>query len=388
MSTGTQSLLGLLVIAFCVLEVVDYAQSGFESPEIIVGLHDDADESHLEEIMDSLHQKWHHIHRKEALCESFPHLKETMGQKLNDNYRLLISTLVFEPVWYLEQYYDNILQYTGNNTLIVAHLSILANYTEGEIKKLVEHHPRLVVNCHRYFTHAYHGSLAHAHLRNIEWIAGLQIKFEYFMLLASNSWLVKHGVEDYISKHGSSMRRQAMTKANGQRGAIYTPTSSIKKPRGGWSAEAVSSRIWGWKPMRDVIAPAFENPKILNRIIMLKHEGAFFPGPLMVDLVKNLRNYPEAFDSILKLKVYMEEHVFATWADHHGLHGNGLPVIYHFTKASGYVFPDNGFRRAVSPQQVNFVRRQTDAYGIKAVSRDVVDYHGTRAHIHRTSKVS
>mmetsp|Transcript_27040 Transcript_27040/g.37742 ORF Transcript_27040/g.37742 Transcript_27040/m.37742 type:complete len:394 (+) Transcript_27040:142-1323(+) len=390
MSTGIiQSLFGLVVIALCVLEITDYAQIDTKRFDIVVDTGNDKHERYIEEIMDSLHEKWHHIHRKEALCDSFPHLRETMGQKLNEKYRLLVSTLVFEPIWYLEQYYDNVLQYTGNDTLIVAHLSIRTNYTEGEIKRLVEHHPRLVVNCHRYFTHAYHGSLAHAHIRNIEWVAGLQIKFESFMMLASNSWLVKPGVEDYIAKHGASMRLQPMAKQTGLRGAAHVPISSIpQKIVGGWNVDGVLSRIWNWKPMKDVVAPAFKDIRIPNRLTTMKHEGAFFPGSLMVDLVESLKNYPGSFDTMLKARVYLEESLFSTWVDHQGSHGNGLNVIHIFTQSSGRDYVNNAFIRAVAPKQVDFVRTKTDAYGIKSVSRDAVDHHGTRAYIHKTYQVS
>jgi len=138
-------------------------------------------------------------------CES-SHLEK--GINFSDESRLVISTLVFEDREYVDMYFDNILSYTRNSTLVIAHLSAAANYSEEEVKHFISYSPRILVNCRRYYTHEWQGSLAHAHLRNVQWLStNIGLQFAHLMLLASNSWLVRFGVEDYIRNHNVSTRR-------------------------------------------------------------------------------------------------------------------------------------------------------------------------------------
>jgi len=43
----------------------------------------------------------------------------------NHHYQLVVSTLAFEPVWYIEEYFENILSFSKQPTSVVAHRTFL-----------------------------------------------------------------------------------------------------------------------------------------------------------------------------------------------------------------------------------------------------------------------
>eukprot|EP00472_Partenskyella_glossopodia_P003470 CAMPEP_0197540924 /NCGR_PEP_ID=MMETSP1318-20131121/66873_1 /TAXON_ID=552666 /ORGANISM="Partenskyella glossopodia, Strain RCC365" /LENGTH=203 /DNA_ID=CAMNT_0043100039 /DNA_START=175 /DNA_END=783 /DNA_ORIENTATION=+ len=201
--------------------------------------------------------------------------------------------------------------FTSNTTLVLAHLSSISNYTESDIIDIANHHPRLVVNCYRYFTKAYHGSLAHAHLRNIQWAMGLGINISHVLLWASNSWFIRRGIENYVNKHGSSLTNLEGTVRKNAFVQRLDVGRILPDPRPGWAPKEVFSRVWSWKPFREVIAPKAPAGSPVNTVTLSKHEGAFFPGPLMQKIVKAFDE--DMFESLAEQHVYMEEFLFQTW---------------------------------------------------------------------------
>jgi hypothetical protein len=121
--------------------------------------------------------------------ENTPQPSQTSG-------RLLISVLVFEPVWYLDQLFDNMLAFTSDSTTIVAHCSNITTYTQAELQVLSAKSPRLLINPNRYFTKAYWGSIPRAHLRNIQfgYSSDRAKDATHVMLWASNSWFLLHSI--------------------------------------------------------------------------------------------------------------------------------------------------------------------------------------------------
>jgi len=343
-----------------------------------------------EEIHMMLNATKHRWEKHEEMCEAFPHLKARMAEQVSiADSHLLISTLVFEPIEYLELFFNNLLAFTRNSTVIVAHLSSVWNYTEEEVTSLVHHHPRLFINCHRYFTHAYHGSLAHAHLRNIGWARHLGLDFHHVLLMASNSWFIKFGVEDYIDAHGASLGTK-YSKAFNRFTKTFDTAVIDKRYHWSWNPKATLSRVWCWEPMHTIVAPS---PS--DRIYQTKHEGAFFPAMVMLALhdallaVNGSNSHPcpnnpkrwlentTGLGSMLHSRMYLEEYVFQTWGLRHLEEcqpANGVTVIALYGGAS------TG-SKMVDAIKVKEAQHWPDVFGIKPISREVADVGGAKAYI-------
>lgn len=121
-----------------------------------------------------------------------------------------------------------------------------------------------------------------------------------------------------------------------------------------------------------------------------KHEGFFLPGPLAQRLVDALKREKGALDSLMEVKTYMEEFVFQTWLYHHRREikdGSELGLQTVATLTVTHIYGnDNPEHKFATPAAIWSVldaerSKPSGIYGIKAVPRQVVDYHGTRAYI-------
>ncbi|GAB5353531.1 hypothetical protein AAMO2058_000043600 [Amorphochlora amoebiformis] len=294
-----------------------------------------------------------------GMCDSFPHLRQNITQ---ESYEVMVSVLVFEELWYLKFYFDIMLHYTTQDTVILAHLSSTSNYTEDGIRDLVNHHPRLLINCHRYYTRRYHGSLGHAQLQNILWAQDIGLKYKIFVMFSSNSFLIRPGMEDYVLKH------TATEKAYESSFLHRLKMNQIRKhPVGGWAPQAVYSRVYAWEPFRKVILAKLGNNISADTVVLVhgKHEGAFFPYSVGIGLATALKNEKDALLSMLEQETYLEEFIFHTWA---GLHKD------QFQNASGHSLVSFGPNRVGNHDTVRIdYAIRLGFYGVKMTLRDKDD---------------
>jgi len=277
-------------------------------PEAGLPTHDAEAERISEKVLKSKHE-WHVYN---GICDAFPRLKQNITQ---NTYQVMISTLVFEDPWYLKFYFNNLLHFTTKDTVIVAHLSAMSNCTEKDMLDIVNHHPRLLLNCHQFYTQKYHGSLAHAHIQNILWAEEIKLKYQTIMLMSSNSFLIRPGVEAYTRKHSASLNASGLSFLRELKRA-QMPNA----PRDGWSAVSVASRVYHWPPFRRIILEENKNSSISPKDIVIttgKHEGAFFPGKLILRLAKRMAQDSKAFHTMRNQLTYFEEFLFHTWAKRH-----------------------------------------------------------------------
>lgn len=329
--------------------------------------------------------------------------------------RLLISILVYEPLWYLRQLFSNLQGFTHPTTLFVVHLSNRTQYSISDLAWFTTQ-PRLIVNPTRLVTRGYTGTLAAGHLLNIEHAVqvldarGELNRFGYVMFWASNSWLIKPGVEMYVSLHESSMFKgftipEPLLGIKGKRSArlwwieINTRLVKLSTPKG-WRPTAVWARVMMWKDMRQVfeLDPypiPFSNPKetvhpLPNfQLVQFKHEGSFYPLPLIIDLITRIRAIPGAFQRLGKLRVFMEEFIVPSFARRHHLaagRGTGAPTVLVLTTSSSAkarpLTDEEQAAKAVSIQHVKeCLLNYSFVFGLKSVARTRKDYHGTRAYL-------
>ena len=103
-----------------------------------------------------------------------------------------------------------------NDTILTLHLNLdaahLSNTTWHADQRWLAHNPRVLVNPTRIAVSRQHGgSILAAHLLNVRWLlqraaASADADGEqpaYLMLMASNQWLLRGGVEDFIRCHTS-----------------------------------------------------------------------------------------------------------------------------------------------------------------------------------------
>ena len=130
-----------------------------------------------------------------------------------------VSIAAYQNATYVSQHVDHTLQHLSLHSVVAIHLSATTDYgtSYGGKLRAVElawlyQQPRVHVNPKRIFTRRGFGSVLLAHLLNIQlleahanetWRPALP---EFTMLMSSNMWLVRPGVERYISCHVSSLR--------------------------------------------------------------------------------------------------------------------------------------------------------------------------------------
>ena len=62
---------------------------------------------------------------------------------------LMISTLVFEPAWFVKDFLENLLSFTEDSTVIMVHLCAETNYSSEDIKSFNASSNRVIINCNR-----------------------------------------------------------------------------------------------------------------------------------------------------------------------------------------------------------------------------------------------
>uniref|UniRef100_A0A7S3ZF14 Uncharacterized protein n=2 Tax=Lotharella globosa TaxID=91324 RepID=A0A7S3ZF14_9EUKA len=149
------------------------------------------------------------------------------------------------------------------------------------------------------------------------------MEFKHVMLLASNSWLIRSGVEKYIRPHGNSMEPTKEFPAlelvlKWWEGDLFDMDINVEKlPFRSKSLEA-RDKMYGdmytkfnavEKGLIDVLSP--EGVKSL--VYMGKHEGSFYPGSWMVSLCEELAQMPGVLEGMSSIEQYLEEIIFPTW---------------------------------------------------------------------------
>lgn len=312
---------------------------------------------------------------------------------------LLLSILAFEPMWYLRDLLHNIVSFTDPSTLVVVHLCARTRYNASEIAEL-RGHPRILLNPVRLKTTSYNSVLTAAHLRNILY-AGSEVDFDHVMLWSSNSRFIRQGVEAHVRLHGSSLGvPPAKIPASVKRWIVFQKIDvemyKWPKPRTFWDPRAVKQRVLNWEWFRRIFdLPVGKNKTQWNlavkkshfQFLWSKHEGAFFPGPLMLRLAQKADGIPGFWKAVNNYKVYLEEFLLQTWAQNHASEaapGTSFPVVLCWTTSHGAKSTPKELK-AVSVKQIQATLRAAPGFfGVKAVSRDLdQDYHGTRAFLRR-----
>eukprot|EP00466_Bigelowiella_natans_P000715 jgi/Bigna1/135334/aug1.29_g10042 len=176
------------------------------------------------------------------------------------------------------------------------------------------------------------------------------------MLLASNSWLVRFGVEDYIRIHNVSTRSEE------------------------WDDEEEEfSRIWNWKTMHTVIALPLPDGTELPWFHQ-KHEGSFYPSKIIIDLIEDLEADPQSWNSFFSINAWLEEIIFSTWAmrklSAEFRNGDGFGIVA-FTGGSSR---DPGTNFSTPNQILEVLHAYEDVFGIKPINR-YLDEEGAKRYI-------
>ncbi|GAB5372927.1 hypothetical protein AAMO2058_001706200, partial [Amorphochlora amoebiformis] len=158
--------------------------------------------------------------RQSSVCQRMAMIDRRM-RKLNDKYfpkanttlrddqRLIISTTAYEEAWYVRGHLITLLAYTTPSTIIVLHLNANSTYTTDEISSFYSLAPRrLILNHIRYPVRAYHGTLLRALLGNVEEVRRIGLSFGYVLLMCSNAWLVRGGIEKWIGRYKASLTKE------------------------------------------------------------------------------------------------------------------------------------------------------------------------------------
>jgi len=208
----------------------------------------------------------------------------------------------------------------------------------------------------------------------------LGINIPHVLLWGSNPWFIRREIENYVNKHGSSLTNLEGTVRKNAFVQRLDVGRILPDPRPGWAPKEVFSRVWSWKPFREVIAPKAPAGSPVNTVTLSKHEGAFFPGPLMQKIVKAFDE--DMFESLAEQHVYMEEFLFQTWADHHRCEaGNGTGHTTVFVKTQSHSKKNPELKYVRVSDVKNTLRNYADVFGIKSIGREKKDFHGTRAYL-------
>jgi len=131
--------------------------------------------------------------------------------------------------------------------------------------------------------------------------------------------------------------------------------------------------------MQSIVANHVPEGEEHNFLTFAKHEGSFFPFPLMVRLYRALEADDNGLESMLQQKVYLEESLFATWTDHHRAEAGrrtGHSMTYHHCQSQGW----GGETTAhVTPAQIRGILPLEGVFAVKCVGRHPEDFDGTRA---------
>mmetsp|Transcript_8481 Transcript_8481/g.20837 ORF Transcript_8481/g.20837 Transcript_8481/m.20837 type:complete len:224 (-) Transcript_8481:79-750(-) len=210
------------------------------------------------------------------------------------------------------------------------------------------------------------------------------------MLMPSNGWLIKLGVEDYVRKHQASLGNAFSVQFHRLHWEI--PSEKIFKKRYsiGWDLQNVRTRLWCWEPMRTVISPGNK-----TSYLQTKHEGSFYPSHILLTLYDALKgingsNTPgcsgdpnvwfsntSGLQSMMQTELYLEEYVFSTWAMRHKencMPADGVTVLAMHGGSHTTL-------ERVNANQVKEAFRYSDVYGIKPIERHITDRGGAKAYI-------
>ncbi|GAB5357763.1 hypothetical protein AAMO2058_000402300 [Amorphochlora amoebiformis] len=223
--------------------------------------------------------------------------------------RVMLSVPVFEEMWYLKDLVRNLLTFTETSTTIILHLNKNSTYSPAQLQEISSFSPRVLVTPKRVFVHSFHGSLFYSHVLNIEYgLDSLKENVGYVVTMASNSRLLRSGMESYIRENHASLGHGIEE--------FYTGVEEIPKQihdayNNRWAYNAVNK----WWPLSTVLGLR-RNDFILKKanLYQLKPEGAFFPASVISQLVKALRSTKGTLTSTLQINSFLEEFVFVTFA--------------------------------------------------------------------------
>ena len=137
-----------------------------------------------------------------------------------------ISVLEYRNASYVARHLTHTLRFIETHSLIVVHLNRLSDYRDSskawhpELHSLMTEHPRVLLNPKRIAVQRGTGSILAAHLLNIKHLLKLKVTTDgtiaspdFVMLMASNMWLMRPGVEAFVGCHVSSVRFGLATRA-------------------------------------------------------------------------------------------------------------------------------------------------------------------------------
>ncbi|GAB5373304.1 hypothetical protein AAMO2058_001739500 [Amorphochlora amoebiformis] len=364
---------------------------------------------------------------------------QKVGHGMPGHTNVLISTLVYEEPWYVKEYLSNLLNFTQPDTLIVVHICKNSPYAPQDIKNFKALSPRIYINCNRFHTESFYGSIVRAHISNFEFSLSQGLTFRYALLKASNAWFVKPNVENFIQTNRASLlspnhvrgsewvahvRRIPAAEAVQWLNTKSPPRTSIGLQNKIFASmktvdsllakndnnllEAYYSKGYetNSRPAQalwDFLAPE----RGLSIVGMGKHEGSYYPGQWVREMVNEMNTkHKYLLHQLPSMHFFMEEILIQTWMIQkrdrvNGLTRESISQILEYSTSYFDIFPpldeaSSGqgitaivtFSHNARPEgrvctikQVSKTLRNSNVYAIKAISRGIEDVHGTRAYL-------
>ncbi|GAB5367789.1 hypothetical protein AAMO2058_001261400 [Amorphochlora amoebiformis] len=147
-----------------------------------------------------------------------------------------------------------------------------------------------------------------------------------------------------------------------------------------WASECYLN----WEPFINVVMVKQDGKKSAF-MSSSKHEGSFYPTDVIYQLIDKLEAFKttsgdDGVHSLTRLVSFAEEFVFQTWTDHrrHEFNNLGYPIVRVSGQSSSHPI-----QYGLSPKDIDewLPARQESIFGLKPISRDLSDPHGTRAYL-------
>ena len=244
----------------------------------------------------------HEAHRSLSCthCTGFPSRTLERLTKF-EHIAFLVAINLFEPMWYVREVVKNALSFTSHRTGLVLHLNAATDYAPEEARELWQL-PRVEVSCWRLPVSSFNPALVLSHALNVDWALCRGARPKFVLFMASNMWWVRPGVELHVSLAKASVfcvideatcdtlrARHGFATCRLPAEARSTPEAPCKRQ---YTADARCSYNYSWwrSPLEpddaacsrrlellSLGAPNSTPPSGMPALLIMKHEGSFYP---------------------------------------------------------------------------------------------------------------